>query len=146
MSEEAAEVFDGSPELENFIFTEDKMSLVHTVGYVTRNDEAVSEKVLLGHTNSYFTKQGQFTKSLDRGELKVPSDQACQWTFFCFSLFHAVMCVGICVFSELVSEFYNFDMKESHCIILSNIFLNNLCRKMTPRSGKKPAMKVLKLS
>ena len=61
MSEEAAEVFDGLPELENFISTEDKMSLGHIAGYVTRNDEAVSEKVLLGHTNFYFNKYGQFT-------------------------------------------------------------------------------------
>ena len=41
MSEEAAEMFDGLPELENFISTEDKMSLMHIAGYVTRNDKAV---------------------------------------------------------------------------------------------------------
>ena len=106
--------------------------------------------MLLGHTNFYFTKHGQFTKSLDCGELKVPNDQACQWTFCCFNLFHAVK-GNVCrkslgVFFELVSEFYNFDMKESHCIILSTIFLNNLCPKMIPRSGKEPALEVLKLS
>ena len=60
MSEEAAEVFGDLPELENFISTEDKMSLMHIAGYITRNDEAVSEKVLLGHTNSYFNKHGHW--------------------------------------------------------------------------------------
>ena len=64
---------------------------------------------------------------------------------FCFILVHAVksdVCrKSLCAVFELVSEF----SKKRHCLILCNIVLI-LCRNMTFKSGKKPAMKVLKLS
>ena len=150
LSEENREIFDGLVELEEFIPLDAKMSLVHIAGYVSRNDEALNENELLGHTQFYFTKYGKFTQDLDRGGLKVPSDPACQWTFFCFILFHAVK-TDVCrkplsdIF-YLVSEVYDFGMRQRHCIVLSNIFLNKLCHKSTPRCGKEPALKVLKLS
>ena len=63
------------------------MSLVHIAGNVTRYGKALDKKELFGHTELFFVKYGQFTQRLDRGDLEVTTDQACQWTFF---LFHTV--------------------------------------------------------
>ena len=151
LTEEASEVFDGLPELEFFISDNVKMSLVYIAGYVSRKDESLSEnELLIGYTNFYYEKYGQLIKTLDRGKLKVPTDQACQWTFFCFVVFHAVkseVCrKSLCNIFDLVSEFYEFNMNKKHCLILSNIFLRNLCIQETPKCGKEPALKILKLS
>ena len=113
-----------------------KMSVVQIAEYVTRNDGNADESELLGNTTFYFTKYGQFIQFLDHGRLKVPTDVACQWTFFCFVIFQAVK-NNVCrkslsyIFS-LVNEFYSFRMHERHCIVLSNIFLNKLFCKATP--------------
>ena len=90
LDDESSEVFDNLPELEDKILHETKMSLVHIAGYVTRRDDQ-TEKELLGLTTFYYQKYGHYTKSMDRGGLKVPSDTACQWTFFCYALFNCVI-------------------------------------------------------
>ena len=147
---EDSEIFDGLADLEIFIPEDVKMSLVYIAGYVTRNDDAISEGELLGHTFLYYEKYGHYTKSLDRGGLKVPTDETCQWAFFCFTMFHAVK-NHVCrnslskVFGH-IAEFYDFNVTKCHCNILSNIFLNKLCIQTTSRSGKEPAVKILKLS
>ena len=41
---------------------------------------------------------------------------------------------------------YLLDMEEHHCVILSNIFFLNIYTTITPRSGKEPALKKLKIS
>ena len=150
LSEEDSEIFDGLPDLDFFIQDDVKMTLVYIAGYVSRNDEVLNENELLGHTAFYFHKYGRYTKFLDRGGLKLPSNRACQWVFFCFIMFHSVknfVCrKSLTNVFWLVTEFYEFGMNEHHCITLSNIFLNKLCIKTTPRSGKEPAIKVLKLS
>ena len=46
----------------------------------------------------------------------------------------------------MVSEYYDFEMEERHAIILSNILLKNLAKVTSPRLGKEPALKMLKLS
>ena len=43
MDEEAAEIFDSLPEIEEAILEETKMSLVYIAGYVTRKDKELSE-------------------------------------------------------------------------------------------------------
>ena len=134
--------------MEPFIPTDTKLFLVHIAGYVSRNDKALDEKEFFGQAKFYFAKYGLFTKRLDRGGLKVPTDQACQWTFFCFMLFQAVKTEvrrkSLNNLVKDVSEFYNFNMKECHYDVL--ILLNKLCQKLTPRSRKEPALKMLKLS
>ena len=90
LSVEDSEIFDDLAELEEFIPDDAKMSLVHIAGYVTRNNGDADESELLGNTTFYFTRHGQFSRSLERGGLKVPTDVACQWTFFCFVIFQAV--------------------------------------------------------
>jgi len=150
MSEKDTEIFDGLTDLEYFIPEGVKMTLVYIAGFVTRYDEAPTENELLGHTKFYFEKYGKYTAALDRGMLKYPTDQACQWVFFCFVMFHSVKsCVCRKSLSNiffLISEFYQFGMNERHCVVLSNVFLNRLCNESTPKSGKEPALKVLKLS
>ena len=99
------------------------MSLVHIAGYVIRNDEALDE--LFGHTKFYFAKYSQFTKSLDRSDLKVLTDQAGRWTFFCFIPFRAVI-TEVCRkslsnFFKDREEFYDFNIKDCHCHVLSNV-------------------------
>ena len=63
------------------------MSLVHIAGYVTRKD-IMSEDELFETTSFYASKFGQYTDMLDRGNLKVPSDdRATQWTLFSYVMF-----------------------------------------------------------
>ena len=87
---------------------------------------------------------------MDRGGLKIPTDSACQWTFFCYTMFQYVNS-KVCrkslsdIFIK-ISEFYDFDMTMEHSYTLSNILLKNFCKSETPRTGKEPAMKILKLS
>ena len=45
----------------------------------------------------------------------------------------------------MVSEYYDFEMEKRHGIILSNILLKNLAKVTSPRLGKEPALKMLKL-
>ena len=149
LSEEASAVFDNLPDLENSIPEGSKSALLYIAGYCTRKDE-LEEEGLLGQTFFYCQKYGKFSDGLDRRGVKVPSDNSCQWVFFCHALFQAVkdeVCrKSLAILFLSVSDFYLFQMKNKHCIILSNIFLNNFCTTVTPRSGKEPALKILKLS
>ena len=75
---------------EDKISVDNKMSLVHIAGYVTRKDLALTEEKLLGATTFYYQKYGKYTDTLDRGGLNIPTDSACQWTFFSYLMFNAV--------------------------------------------------------
>ena len=125
------------------------VALVYVAGYVTRKDGTLSEEHLLDLTTFYFQKYGDYTHSVDRGGLNVPSDNACQWTFFCYIMFNTVK-EKVCRLSLTnvfmsVSDFYSFNMERDHGDILANILLKNYCLQETPRSGKEPALKVLNL-
>ena len=150
LDEEAADIFDNLVELENSVTDENKSVLVYIAGYVTRKDDELDEIELLDHTTDYYEKYGDYTKSLDRGGLNIPGDCPCQWAIFCFILFNAVkskVCrTSFSNITMMVSEYYNFNMDRRHGNILSNIFLNNFCSSMTPRSAKESNLKVLKLS
>ena len=77
--------------------------------------------------------------SLDRGGLNVPSDCACQWTFFCFIMFNTVkdkVCRrSLCNMFMSVAEFYSFNMAKHHGMILANIFLKTIV--LIPRQDLK---------
>ena len=66
---------------EGKLATDNKMSLVHIAGYVTRKDIGLNKAELLDSTTFYYQKYGQFTDTLDRGWLNVPTDSAFQWDF-----------------------------------------------------------------
>ena len=51
-----------------------KMALVYIAGYITRNNNQLSECE-------------KYTNLTDHGKLKVPSDFTCQWLFFWFHPF-----------------------------------------------------------
>ena len=77
-------------------------------------------------------KQLFTTKSIDlmdRGGLNIPSDNTCQWSIFCFILLNAakekVCRRSFCNLCVMVSEYYDFEMKKLHGVILSNILLKN---------------------
>lgn len=149
-NEEACEVMDNIEELEKEVPDETKEVLVYLAGYVTRKDPEQDEATLLGQTNFYHSKYGDYMNSLDRGGLKVPSDTACQWVIFCLIIFHAVkdkVCRNsFCRITMGISDMYDFGMTEAHARIIANIFFNNYCSAATPRSTKEPALKRLKLS
>ena len=46
----------------------------------------------------------------------------------------------------MVSEYYDFEIEKPHGVILSNILLKNLVNVTSPRLGREPALKMLKLS
>ena len=150
LDEEGSEIFDNLPELEDSIPLETKMSLVYITGYVTRKDKELDEDLLFNQTTFYHQKYGSYTDRLDRGGLNIPSDCACQWSFFSFVIFKVVkdkVCrKSLCNLMMLVSEFYSFGMEKHHGRILANIFLKNFCKSLTPRSIKEPSLKILKLS
>ena len=126
MDENASEVFHSLEELESKIPDATKMSLCHMAGYVTQKDPAETKEYLLDTTTFYFQKYGKYTDSLDRGGLKVPTDRACQWTFFGYIMFNAVKEV-VCrkSLSNLlvtISDIHTFNMERRHALVLSNIF------------------------
>ena len=125
------------------------MALVHVAGYVTRNDDVTDDDLFEGDMK-YYRKYGAFTQSIDRGGLNVPSDTACQWTFYLFIMFNAVkyrVCrTSLSKLFMMISDSYGFNMKKVHAMILSNVFLKNHCLQLTPRSNKEPRQKILKLS
>ena len=131
------------------MYFETKISLFYISGYVTRHDDIDENELLQTTTMFYYEKYGQFTKDLDRGGLKIPTDKTCQWVNFCFLLFDAVrdrICRRSlsCIFLK-ISKLYSFDMTRKNAEVLSNIFIKNYCRTCTPRSGKEPSQKILKL-
>ena len=90
--EEMIEVYDDLINVEDKISIEDKMSLVHIAGYVTQKD-IMSEDELFETTSFYASKYGQYIDMLDRGNLKVPSDRASQWTFFPMLCSHVMLVI-----------------------------------------------------
>ena len=87
MNEEICELFDHLSYHEDKISVDNKMSLVHIAGYVTRKDIELTEEQMLETTTFYYQKYGKYTDTLDRGWLNVPTDNACQWTFFAYTFF-----------------------------------------------------------
>ena len=83
-NEEVCEIVDNLTTLEESLTIDTKQSLVHIAGYVTRNDVEPSDTELLSRTTFYSLKYGDYTDRLDRGQLNIPHDKACQWMFFCF--------------------------------------------------------------
>ena len=150
LDEQGSEVFDNLVQLENSLTISTKTALVYIAGYVTRKDEELPEKDLLDVTTFYFEKYGSYTDELDRGQLNIPTDRACQWTCFCYIMFHTIK-DNVCRESlsnilSMVAERYSFGMLLNHARILSNIFINNYCRECCPRSSKENTLKILKLS
>ena len=115
-----------------------------------RNDSGSSEEKLLNETTFYHHKCGQYVDVMDRSGLNIPTDNTCQWSIFCFILFNAVkekVCrKSFCNLCKTVSEYYDFEMEKRHGVILSNILSKNLAKVTSPRLGKEPAHKMIKLS
>lgn len=148
--EKACEAVDNLEALESSLSNETKAVLVYIAGYVTRRDMVLSEEELLEQTSFYYQKYGQYTDSLDRGGLKVPSDRACQWTIFCFLVFgvvkNSVCRTSFTKIAMTLSETFDFEMNKKHARTLSNVLINNYCTAATPRSTKETSLKRLKLS
>ena len=130
--EKACEVVGNQEVLESSVPTETKAVLVNIAGYVNHKDLELAEEALLEQTTFNHQKYGQYTDSLDRGGLKVPSHRACQWTIFCFLIFSVVK-NSVCrkSFSNIslsLSEMFDFEMEEKHTRTLSNILINNHCK------------------
>ena len=126
------------------------MVLVYIAGYITRNDSGSSEEKLLNETTFYHQIYEQYLDAMDRGGFNIPTNDTCQWSIFCFILFNAVkekvFRKSFCKLCMMVSEYYDFDMEKRHGTMLSNILLKNLAKVTSPRLGKEPALKMLKLS
>ena len=149
-TEEIAEIYDCLLELEEKISIEDKMSLFHIAGYVSRKD-VPSDEDLFNVTTFYAERYGGYTNELDRGHLNIPDDKCTQWTFLCYIMF-TVLKDKVCrkslseVFDELSDDF-GFGMKTYHSRTLSNVLLNNFCKVSTPRDSKQSSsVKIAKLS
>lgn len=146
LSEKESEIIDNLELLENSLSNDDLASLVFIGGYIQKKAGPIYEN----DTMIYYDNYGSYLNSVDRGKLTKPYDTLMQWTVFCFILFIEVSqfdCrTNLMKKFEVVSEKYNFETKEKHCRILSNILLNNKVHLLTPRSNKEIGMKALKLS
>ena len=144
LNEQAACTFETLELLENSVHNDTKKALVYIAGYVQKSDEDQPDD-----TFHYYRKFGAYTDTISRGGLKMPTDSACQWVMFSYTLFSVVKDdVGRHSLINLlmdISTHYGFEMNQIHCRRLSNILINNFCKEMTPRSGKEPAFKVLTL-
>ena len=78
LDEEICEIIDNLPKLEESLTIDTKQSLFHIAGYATRKDTAPSDTEMLRRTTFYASKYGDFTDRLDRGQLNIPHDEACQ--------------------------------------------------------------------
>lgn len=145
LSEEQYNVLDSLPQLEESLSYEVKSTLVYIAGYVTRKNECDPND-----TFRYVEQYGTFTLGLDRGRLTIPGDSICEWTCFCYIMFHAVLqdvCRNsLCNIFMDIAERFMFIVERNHGKILSNIFFNNYCRLTSPISSSEPKVKVLKLS
>ena len=85
LDENACDVFDNLPELENNLPRDVKAGLVYIAGYVVRNDEDTPG------TQYYYSEYGDYTAEINRGGLKIPADNVCQWSIFSYIVFHEIV-------------------------------------------------------
>jgi hypothetical protein len=152
-NEKESDIFDNLDSLQCGLSDSVKKSLVYIAGYVAHKAGVNKED-----TTSYYEQYGSYLDRLNRGGLTKPGDELTQWVFFCYILFaYLDTKTNVCRNSlsryfNLIHDFYFFgctcnnSFKAKMSSILSNIFLNNFSKLVTPRSGKEPAQKVLKLS
>ena len=73
----------------------------------------------------YYGEFGDYTAEINHGSLKVPNDNACQWTIFSYILFNEIVSKvcrkSLCNVLMLISESFNFNMERKHAISFSNI-------------------------
>ena len=146
-TESDAYTFDALPELEESLKHETKMALLYIAGYVSRQhheDEGDQDA-----TFTYYKKYGSYTDMVSRGKLHIPSDTICQCVIFSYIMFSLVR-DRVCRKSLMkiildISEFYYFGATTVHSRKLANIFINNYCKEVTPRSGKESELKIIKL-
>ena len=147
---QGCETLDSIEQLEASVSVETLKALVYIAGYITRHDPELNEDSSLDVTMFYYERFGGYFKDLDFGGLKVPTDNACQWTIYVYILFSVVkdsVCrTSLCNLAISISDTFKFHMEMRHARILSNILLKNHCFQETPRSSKEPALKRLKLS
>ena len=140
------DLFDGLPSLENSVCKETMMTVIHIAGYIVRNNNTNSQQ----DTYHYFKKYGEYTETRNWGGLSTPGDNVCQWTTFGFTLFesikHKVWRTSLTRIFSLISDFYNFNVLQSHSKILANIYLCNFCKISTPLQRKEVKQKAIKLS
>ena len=93
------------------------MALVQVACYVTLNDD-VADDDLFEVDMKYSREYEAFTQSIDLGGLDVPSDTACQLTFYSFVMFNAVK-DRVCLTSlsklfTMISDSNGLNMKKFH--------------------------------
>ena len=145
LDENASEVFLNLAQLEERVPNDVKMALIDIAGYVIRNSESE-----YNDTTNYMLQYGDYLNEVNRGGLAIPGDSVCQWSIFCYILFHEIankVCrKSLCNSLMMISEYYTLNIEKRHGIIMSSILLKNHCILFTPRSSKESKQKILKLS
>ena len=127
-------------ELENSIPRETMLSLVYMAGYIERNNEEGDDE---DDTTFYYQKYPEYFDALNRGELKVPTDQIVQWAVFCYVFFTQLLArpCDICL-NFLIKQFsiiattHDFSVSVQKCRMFGNILMKKFAVKMTPNSSK----------
>ena len=143
-SEDFWKILENIDCIEDILTKDSVMGLIYVAGYVTRKHCSAEED-----STFYFEKYGDFLRSINNGGLKVPGDMFCQWTIQSYIVFqkHANDVCRNSLVKLLMSlaERSSFFVTEQHARVLSNVLLKNYCALYTPRSGKEPKQKLLKL-
>lgn len=118
-------------------------------GCITRKDDGSTKDALVNDTNFFYQKYGRFVKSLERDQLNITLDSSAQGEYFAilFSIFwrekiqkvipeYVYVCIRKLWFQNVKKVWY---------FTLSKIFLKIYCLYTSPKSGKEPILKVLKL-
>ena len=146
MDEKEADVLAHVIELEESVPRETMLSIVYIAGYIDRFRESEADD-----TMSYYKKYPDYIAALDRGNLRKPTDNVVQWTVYCFIIFSQNMersceiCRNFLVrIFTLIATKYEFDVSETQCRTLANMWLKNFSIISTPKSAKEAKLKQLK--
>ena len=144
LSEAEAALFDDLECLADSLQTDVKMCLVYIAGYVCRADAENDDD-----TFAFVEKYGDYLRSIDRGGLRIPGDEICQWCMLCYALFvsleHPVCRKSLVGFLSDIASYFSIAVTNSHCGIMANVLLSNNAAFVTPYSAREPSQKVLKL-
>ena len=113
------------------------MGLVYIAGYVLMKAQTLEAFLGENDTNEEFEKYGDLIKEENRGGLTIPRDRIVYFTYYCYIAFYLQQEREPTCQKNYVNFFYQMNnclslipMETTKiCRTLSNIFLNNWCKK-----------------
>jgi hypothetical protein len=135
---------------EDFLNTESKQGLTYIAGYICLKMQKLHEYLQCNDTYEMYLKYGEFTDNFSRGKLKEPSDSLVYFVFYCYYIF-IMYANSLCkkAYIEIFfncNQYYNLIQCNVRKIatILTNIFLNNLCKRIADKNDDRSELLIKK--